>query len=520
MSRKWVGGSMSAVLLGTLLAGCGGGNDNNDAKEPAASPSASASAPAPSQSESAAPEAGEKIKIEALKVGWGTKMPADDFVKKNLDEKLNIDLELTLPGNTDEVKNQLSTRIAASDPPDIMELVDRNHLLQLANMGALLDLTPYLNDLPNVKQLATEEGLKKGVVNGKTYALAKAPTLLTQSYWIRKDWLTNLNLPMPTTFDELLEVAKAFAEKDPDGNGKKDTLGMTAQEWLAFNPIFGSYGVGSSYKDIYIKDGQAISAVYDPAYRDALASVKKLLDAGVVDPELFSNKGAVPRDKAITGQAGIIYTDFELFRDEHAASIKAANPNAEWAIVPSLTGPGGQFESSYDLGGSSGFVALPKSLDKDPDKVKRILQLLDHVSHDEGLRLVEYGLEGTHFTLKDGKAEVTDKITESSYSWVYQLMGRPEKEYLSTKFPKQAPQIQEAAAKPRLNVYNGFIDPPATVNLADAQRFMNDELLKFAFGKSPMSEYDKFLSTLDTTYGYKQYIEEANKQLKALGFLN
>lgn len=31
---------------------------------------------------------------------------------------------------------------------------------------------------------------------------------------------------MPKTPEELLNVAKAFAEQDPDGNGKKDTYGV------------------------------------------------------------------------------------------------------------------------------------------------------------------------------------------------------------------------------------------------------------------------------------------------------
>lgn len=519
MSKKSFGVAIASLgMLGTLLAGCGGSNDENGGASPSGTTASSASA-APSQSASASQESTEKMKIEVVKVGWGAKLPSDDFVKAELDKKLNIDLTLSLPANPDELKNQLSTRIAAGDYPDVMELADRNHLLQLARMGALLDLTPYLDQLQDAQSLATADGVKKGTVDGKSYAIAKAPNLLAQSYWIRKDWLAKLNLQMPTTVDELLAVAQAFVEKDPDGNGKKDTIGITSSEWNAFNPLFGSLGVGSSYKDIYIKDGKAIGAVYDPAYKDAIVSVQKFLNAGVVDPEVFSNKGTAATDKAVKGQAGIFYGDWNLFKDEYQTAVKAANPNAEWEIIPDLKGAGGDFDSSYDLGTASGFVALPKSLEKNPDKVKRIIQLLNYVSTGEGLNLVEYGIEGTHFTLKDGKPAVTDKIGDASFSWVYQIMGRPEQEYLLTKFAKQSAQIQAASSKPRFNVYNGFIDTPQTVNLADAQRFMNDELLKFVFGKAPMSEYDKFLSTLDNTYGYKQYVEEANKQLKALGYL-
>ena len=60
------------------------------------------------------------------------------------------------------------------------------------------------------------------------YEVGKVKEAVTQHMLllIRTDWLKKLNLSMPTTTEELMAVAKAFAEQDPDGNGKKDTYGM------------------------------------------------------------------------------------------------------------------------------------------------------------------------------------------------------------------------------------------------------------------------------------------------------
>lgn len=44
--------------------------------------------------------------------------------------------------------------------------------------------------------------------------------------FIRKDWREKLGLPVPTTWDELSALAKAFADDDPDGDGQADTYGM------------------------------------------------------------------------------------------------------------------------------------------------------------------------------------------------------------------------------------------------------------------------------------------------------
>ncbi len=53
--------------------------------------------------------------------------------------------------------------------------------------------------------------------------------------FINQTWLTNLGLSMPTNIDELETVLRAFRDKDPNGNGKKDEL-----------PLIGNNAAGSS----------------------------------------------------------------------------------------------------------------------------------------------------------------------------------------------------------------------------------------------------------------------------------
>lgn len=48
----------------------------------------------------------------------------------------------------------------------------------------------------------------------------------TNALHIRTDWLKKVGKKAPTTWDELIDVAKAFTYGDPDGNGKNDTYGL------------------------------------------------------------------------------------------------------------------------------------------------------------------------------------------------------------------------------------------------------------------------------------------------------
>jgi multiple sugar transport system substrate-binding protein len=44
--------------------------------------------------------------------------------------------------------------------------------------------------------------------------------------FIRSDWLAKVGLSAPKTWDDLLKVADAFTNGDPDGDGKADTYGL------------------------------------------------------------------------------------------------------------------------------------------------------------------------------------------------------------------------------------------------------------------------------------------------------
>ncbi|MBJ8193936.1 sugar ABC transporter substrate-binding protein, partial [Bacillus cereus] len=58
-------------------------------------------------------------------------------------------------------------------------------------------------------------------------------------------------LKVPTTLDELYEVARAFTEDDPDGNGKNDTTGFVDRSDLrysSFKTLSSYFGTPNGWK--------------------------------------------------------------------------------------------------------------------------------------------------------------------------------------------------------------------------------------------------------------------------------
>lgn len=506
------------TLVAGLAAGCGNSNE-----ETAASSSSSSS---PSASP-AVTDKGKPVPIEFTLTGIGYPDNGEDYLKKAIDEKLNVDLKITPIQAPEDYKSQIRVRLAASNRPDLFQ-VDQGLLKDLSDKGMLLDLTPYWDkELKPAKDFIVsnfgENMLKKGAVNGKTYAIPRSAGVPFKTYWIRKDWLDHLNLQVPTTLDELFNVMKAFTENDPDGNGQKDTYGLTGFGGVqldAFSPIFGAYGTGNPI-DFIEKDGKVLNTFYDPNMPDALKFIKKLIDAKVVDPDIITNKGDMVQQKAFQGKAGMLYTGWtDIAKDALKEQIKAVNPKAEWIQISSPKGPGGQFDGDYDYDAAASFCAIPKAIEKDPQKLQKVFDLINYVSSEEGNKLVMYGVEGRHYNLVNGKIVPTELQTkEGGYFWMYQITSRPHLEYLATKFPNQAKEIEFAIKAPRLNQFNSSVMPPEGFNKADVDRYAQEELVKFIYGQRPIDEYGEFLKTMETTYHFNTYVDSGIKQIGDQGLV-
>lgn len=340
--------------------------------------------------------------------------------------------------------------------------------------------------------------------------------------WIRKDWLNNLGLKEPTTLGELAGVAKKFTENDPDGNGKKDTYGLGGSGSGAFIDIFGGYGVPYP-GNVYVADGKVQNSLYAQGTQDALTYVyQNFVKPKVVDPEIISNTGNQAKDKAFQGKFGILDIDWaSMTKDQYAAQIKQINPKAEWEQIAPVKGPKGAYAGPVAVNNGVYVFAVPKSLEKDTKKIDRICQLINYCSDGEGLELVQFGIQGVHYN-KDssGKISATDELAkDGGYFWVYQFAGRPDESYLKVKFAKQAPYIEFANKQPRIITYDPILDLPAGFNSNDAGTYINEQIVKFMYGQQPISDYPKFISTLESQFNYKAYVSSAEKQLKELGLV-
>lgn len=514
MNKRWKLFGLLLLAMSMLLAACGGNNSGKTEEQKASSPN-------PGTEGQASNAASEPVKFTLMRGGSGLPAADKDVLLQQLNKNLNMEMEyLQVPA---EYEQQLNVKLAGGTPPDVFD-VKKNQMVSLVGQNMLLDLTPYLDRMSNLtpENGFTEDHMKKGQVNGKQYAIPYRPLIPVQTtFWIRQDWLDKLNLQAPKTLDELKAVAKAFVEQDPDGNGKKDTIGITGNGLEGtLGPIFAAFGVASP-GHIMIKDNQVAYSTELPEMIQAVEYIKGMYEEGLIDPEFLTNNGLMHQEKAFKGQAGIVYAHWaHMKRPDMVEKMNAINPSQVWTQLDAMTGPGGKFADYYDAGNSNARWVIPATLAKEPEKVDKIIEYLNYISGGEGQDLVNYGIEGVHFNRVDGKPVINpDKVSEVGHATIHQLTGRIEMDYLNARFGDIKEYFEFTNQLPVIEVYDGFASIPDGVNASDKQKYETEEIIKFMYGKRPISEYGAFIETMKKTFQLDRYIEVADKDLRALDYI-
>lgn len=273
------------------------------------------------------------------------------------EERLGIRIRYlwTLPGSSEIYANKLRLELAKGNMPDIVTTRDREVIQELIDSGQFREAGSLFQRYasPAWKAAMDEEPAVWNSLerDGQQYAIP----ILDYEYnsdpvlWIRADWLKKLKLPVPETLDELETVMDAFANGDPDGNGLKDTFGLSvsfrngASTWMGdASWIFGAFGTVPEQWNTQ-PDGTLQYGSVMPAAGQALALMKSWVDKGYLskDNAWQDEEGAAAL--FTSGKAGIIAGPFWM-RGWPLTKLADLDPEAVIQAVPLPSGPDGRVQ--------------------------------------------------------------------------------------------------------------------------------------------------------------------------------
>lgn len=222
----------------------------------------------------------------------------------------------------DALANKIKIALAGEDElPDVLFIPYQqlSELLRdLVDSGKIMDVKDvFATHAPERVKEAYEKNAevwKTVSLDGKVWGLPQISDgkVGDPILWIRQDWLDRLHLQPPATLDELETVLEAFTNGDPDGNGKRDTVGLalagknTLNGWMGdASFVFGAYG-DQPYQWNRMKDGTLSYGSVHPEVKHALARLGTWYKQGYIDPDFGTHDEQHAASMVTTGTAGMI----------------------------------------------------------------------------------------------------------------------------------------------------------------------------------------------------------------------
>lgn len=247
---------------------------------------------------------------------------------KEVEERAGVDIKWEeVTADWDQKKGALLT---SGDIPDLIigpnAITDADHV---QFPGLFEDLSDDVDkSLPNVKDMFVAKPETKEIAtqpDGNIYGLPKYqrfwPATATRQF-INQQWLDNLGLEAPTTWDELYTVLKAFKDEDANGNGdKNDEIPMDFSPtgtvgFGFFQPtvLLGSTGItltDASGFGYFTEEGKVKNFLTDERYKDMVAFLHKCYKEGLISKEVFTQDytkyQSVARGKEDVAKVGYTY---------------------------------------------------------------------------------------------------------------------------------------------------------------------------------------------------------------------
>jgi putative aldouronate transport system substrate-binding protein len=460
-----------------------------------------------------------------------------DFVKKTIEERFNVRLQVTAVPSI-QAKEKLNLLIASGSTPDLF-VIDGRSSLDYHAMGIIGDLSGLMTPekMPNYYRWTTQKEVGGFQFPG---AYNRGPVLIERkvqaSYYIRKDWLEALGLSVPTGYEELTAVARAFTHDDPDGNGADDTYGFGITGGgsfpqtfpLAF-PQFMKNGIlGMAYVDDegYYHDGTS-----DPLMGRVVDDIVSWVDEGLLNPDWFMAGGSELGEAFARGKIGMIWlngTDrWVLDADPNSfySQLKRNVPDAE--VVPFNPYPNKPLITPQSA--TVPWLIGKRTIERYPEKAETIVRIVDWLASEEGYLLTTYGQEGVHYTREGSVITIVPEAYEKeiaqkgNFLTVWKFLTPRESSRLGLqeidpRLTERDRDILRTISSYPLAQGNGtLVLPPEGISIADFRARLGQYLQKMLFEDRGGAAWETYREELMTTHKGRLIFREYIRQMQAAG---
>ena len=333
-------------------------------------------------------------------------------VWKWLAENTGVKMDLTVVDRANET-DKFNLMIASGDYTDLMNISDYAAGPEAAlNEDIIIDLGDYLEEnMPNYSTIIHADQNVYTKVQDADMFLCVYPIKDQNANpgglgtFVRKDWLEDLNLDVPTTYDELTDVLTAFKNE----KGAIEPMSLFNTVSMQNGLLMGGFGsmaelsanaMGTDFgASFYQEDGKVVYGATQDGTRKFLSWLHELYDQGLINFENMQNRDVNPfgdlnAGEASRGETGYIFSNQPFGGNYSTMAADNGDPNCNWWPVQDVAEVSGQTIPFYEETSMVDTVGAAKiSISSQCEDVETALQFLDYGYSYEGGLLYNYGFE-------------------------------------------------------------------------------------------------------------------------------
>lgn len=336
-----------------------------------------------------------------------------------------------LTGTSSSWENVLNQYIGGGDVPDIFfhNKSEPSYSTWL-DEGYLFNYSKFLNDYPNLKEAFNryDEASLKSLLGGDYYGYPIVMDSTTEddiinehALYYRRDWFTALKNKgyEPTSGRQLVDpedpnfnylnfydLCEGYTKGDPDGNKKDDTYGYALTKdggvywWYPILSLFGVTFDGWHYDQ---SKGDWMPDCTSENMKEAVMFMADMYDKGFINSNYATTcTQANMKNEFVNGVAGMM--TYNATYPMGQGILDLMMPNATGSkklsdVVRGMPVPTGKDGTKHMFGYANRYGYNAINNDVTTNKKKKIMSIMDWMLSEEGQMLLNYGIEGEHYTL-------------------------------------------------------------------------------------------------------------------------
>lgn len=323
--------------------------------------------------------------------------------------------------DTEGGKTKIPLMVASGEYPDM--ILPKSEASTLVDAGALIDLAPLIEEYaPNIKKMLGDDldRLKWSKDDPSIYILSNNTVDEDRAHpnfgaLVQHDVVRELEYPEMKTLEDLENAIRKYKKLHPEINGQP-TIGLTmpSDGWRLQSATLNSgfMMTGGSDDGEYFVDPETFEATLHyrrPEEKEVFRWYNQMNDEGLLDPESFVQKHDQLLAKLSTGRAlATIAPDWMVYEAQSALR-DAGMEERMYGMYPITLSEEYEHHAFRDSGFQVGWGIGITTDCKDP---VRAIKFLDYLVKEETQIMLNWGIEGEHYEVADGKRVIPESILE------------------------------------------------------------------------------------------------------------